>query len=75
MPVSQGGNGYLKFWLNGQLLIDNPQMQTLAFGPEQHDQLLLLSYYNNGSPQDQHVWLDDVSLTNTPPAWLSEMGN
>ncbi len=75
VPVSQGGNGYLKFWLNGQLLIDNPQMQTLAFGPEQHDQLLLLSYYNNGSPQDQHVWLDDVSLTNTPPAWLSEMGN
>lgn len=70
---SQGGGSYVKFWLDGVLLTYEQNVQTITQPTDKVINFLLFTYYNNGSPIDQYMWLDNIKITNVRPSWWSAL--
>jgi uncharacterized protein YjdB len=63
-------DGVMQYWFNGSLAIDRHDVlmrtgvrSTIAF-----DQFLIAPYIGDGSPVDQTMWVDNLTVATSPPA-------
>lgn len=75
-PVSEGGEGRVRFWKNGELLADIEDQRTLVEATDVARGLLIFTYFGNeGSPRDQSVWIDDLQVAVEEPPLRDAAGN
>ena len=57
-------NGIVRYWFDGQLAIDrnNVLLRTGAHPTMKFNQLLVAPYIGDGSPVDQTMWVDDLTV-------------
>ena len=63
-------NGQLRYWVDDALLVSSDAilMRTGAHPDMRFDQLIMGPYIGDGSPIDQTMWIDDLSVhVGTPP--------
>jgi len=62
-------DGIVRYWFNGVLVIDrtNVLLRTGAHPTLKFKQIVLAPYIGDGSPVDQTVWYDDLTVANSKP--------
>jgi len=70
--VSSGvgqANGVVQYWVDGQLVIDhhNVILRTGAYPTMKFNQLLVGFHIGDGSPVDQTLWIDNLTVATGPP--------
>ena len=62
-------DGILKYWYDNQLLIDysNVVMRTANFPDMKFNQFLIAPYIGDGSPIDQTMWVDELTVASSRP--------
>lgn len=65
--VDDGGLAEIRFWKNGILLKHITDRITLKFDDGYSNRALLFTYWNGGSPKDQHMYADEITITNETP--------
>ena len=63
-------DGVMQYWFNGTLVIDRHDMlfRTGARPTIQFHQFMIAPYIGDGSPVDQYMWIDDLTVaTGRPP--------
>lgn len=68
---SQGAR--VRVWQDGMLLIDENRMQTLSSTTDFADALYLFTYWNGGAPKSQSLWVDQIRISNSKPAWSQDL--
>lgn len=67
IPASLGGEARIRMWKNGLLLLDIDDQKTLQNPTDYADRAHLFTYWNGGSPQTQHMFVDKIIVTNEEP--------
>lgn len=70
-----GGEGRVLAWIDGKLIGDLTSRPTMWAGSTRILSALIFSYWNGGSPDTQHLYLDDLVATNTVPPATDSAGN
>jgi len=62
-------DGIVRYWVDGQLVIDHHDVlfRTGAHPTMQFNQFMLAWYIGDGSPVDQTVWVDDLTVATGKP--------
>jgi hypothetical protein len=63
-------DGVMQYWFNGTLVIDRHDIlyRTGARPTIKFHQLLIAPYIGDGSPVDQYMWVDDLTIATGKPA-------
>ena len=66
-------NGVLQYWYDGQQLINrnNVYMRTNQNATMQWNQFIIAPYIGSGSPVDQYMWVDDLTIGSAAPGGTS----
>lgn len=75
VSVDKGGQGRVKFSRNGILIADITDHTTLKNADAYSHRALLFTYWNGGSPKDQHMYADEIIITNETPSERDSHGN
>lgn len=75
MSVDDGGLACIKIWKNGSLLKKITNRITLKFNDAYADMAYIFTYWNGGSPKNQYMYVDEITITNTQPDKLDKHGN
>jgi hypothetical protein len=75
VSVDNGGKGQVRFWKNGVLLKNITNRITLRDANAYSDRALLFTYWNGGSPKDQFMYADEITVTNEQPSQVDAQGN
>ena len=75
VAVNDGGQGRIRTWKNGVLIGDLTDRPTMWLGSNRISDFMIFSYWNGGSPQTQHLYLDDVVVTDVVPGARDSKGN
>lgn len=74
VPRDSGGMSRFMLWLDGILMADRGTITTLMAATSSFRQFYLITYWNNGAPQDQHCYADDIRLAkNGRPTWALDL--
>lgn len=73
--VDEGGQGLVRVWRNGNLLSEITSTKTLKTAQDTATYALLFTYWNGEKPPTQHMWVDNVILTNDTPQGRDSQGN
>lgn len=68
VPQTQGGSAVVRAWLNNKPLTEMHDIITLSNATATAQALYLFTYWNGGAPKDQHLFVDDIVITNERPA-------
>ena len=62
-------DGVIQYWFNGTLVIDRHDMmfRTGARPNIKFHQFLIAPYIGDGSPVDQYMWVDDLTVATAHP--------
>ncbi len=62
-------DGIVRYWFDGQLVIDhtNVLLRTGAHTNMKFNQLMIAPYIGSGSPVDQTMWVDDLTVATARP--------
>jgi len=62
-------NGVMQYWFNGALVIDRHDIlfRTGARPNIQFHQFIIAPYIGDGSPVDQYMWVDDLTVATNKP--------
>jgi hypothetical protein len=69
------GQGVIRIWKNGVLVIQDTTRRTLAASSNISNQGNVYTYWNGGHPQNQTGWIDDFVWTNERPSNQDASGN
>jgi hypothetical protein len=70
--AASGGTSRIRFWQDGDLLLDTDTIGTLNNAAHTCHALYLFTYFNASSTQDQHLYVDDIRISSsTVPAWAT----
>lgn len=75
VPQNQGGQATVRAWLDDKLLTQDYEVYTLSNATATAKALYLFTYWNGGAPKDQHVFVDDIVITNEQPAGRDAYSN
>lgn len=75
IPKSKGGQAQVRIWKNGVLLAEIEDRMTLARADDYSDRALLFTYWNGGAPKDQHMYVDEITITTDTPPGTDAHGN
>ena len=75
VPVANGGKARVRIWKNGELLKDITDRITLKHEDAYANRALLFTYWNGGAPKDQHMYVDEITVTNEVPSRRDSQGN
>ncbi|WP_185234534.1 hypothetical protein [Teredinibacter franksiae] len=75
VPVKNGGASVVKSWLNGALIVEQTEIMTLGAATDEVVSFYLFTYWNNGAPKDQHMYVDNIIITNEKPSAIDGWGN
>ena len=70
-----GGMARTVMWKDGVKIGENTQSATMASGTAQVGDMRLFDHWNGGSPQAQHLYFDDLVVTNVTPGDTDSAGN
>ncbi len=74
--ASEGGNSMLRIWLNGTLVGETNERNTLVRSDSFIDSLYLFTYWDNdGAHISQKFWVDDLKITTDTPLTQDIDGN
>jgi hypothetical protein len=71
-PDASGGT--TRLWIDGTFIAEHQGIRTLNSVGDTVDDLFFFTWWNEGSPRDQHVFLDSVTLTSETPAGRDASG-
>ncbi|MCL5990871.1 MAG: T9SS type A sorting domain-containing protein [Bacteroidetes bacterium] len=62
-------DGIIQYWYDGTLIIDAPNaaLRTGAFPDMKFNQFLVLPYIGDGSPVEQTMWVDELTVASSRP--------
>ena len=62
-------NGIARAWVDGKLVVDRTDLvfRSTDFPKMKFNQFLMLPYFHHGVPQDQTLWIDDLTVANRLP--------
>lgn len=66
-PVSEGGNSYVRYWVNDELVWNGTQAQTLSGSGDIADALYIFTYWNGKAPKTQSLFIDSLIMTSDTP--------
>ncbi len=72
---AQGGGGMVRVWKDNELMGEFNDIQTLMTEKSFADAFLLFTYWNGNAPKTQHMYIDDLIITNEKPSSVDEFGN
>lgn len=75
IPLDQGGEALIRVWKDGRLLDEITHLKTLVSIDSYSERTHLFTYWNGGAPATQHMWVDEIVLTNETPANTDVHGN
>ena len=75
VSTDNNGKGRVRIWKNDELLADLPSQTTLKTASAVADSFLLFTYWNGGSPKDQHLYIDNIMITSDKPSNVDAFGN
>lgn len=75
IPASEGGHAIVRLWKNGTLLEQITDKATLADPSGASQRTLLFTYWNGLAPATQHMFVDDLVLTNETPCGRDVFGH
>jgi hypothetical protein len=75
VSAAQGGGGMVRVWRDDELLGEFNDMQTLMTPKSYADSFLLFTYWNGNAPKTQHMYIDDLVITNEKPSSVDKFGN
>lgn len=70
-----GGTGEVRIWKNNQLLADLTDQVTLVDSTTYAESFFLFTYWNGLAPATQHLYVDDITITDQTPANRDTNGN
>jgi hypothetical protein len=72
---SVASEGKYRVWQDGNLIYENLNYPTLVSSSSEADRIYLYTYWNNGAPQTQTSYVDDIVITNEVPGRKDANGN
>jgi len=75
VPVDEGGEARARVWKNGVLIGDLTRHRTINDPGDIVDTWRFGDYWNGGAPRDQHLYFDDLVITNERPSAMDLDGN
>ena len=68
--TAEGGSPRIRFWQNGAKLLDVTNKRTMINATDTATEYYLFTYWNGFSPQEQSLYIDDITVSShTLPAW------
>ncbi|WP_019530657.1 hypothetical protein [Dasania marina] len=71
---ADGGSSRVKFWIDGNLIVESYLWNTLLNPDASIFDFLLFTYWNGGAPANQSLWVDDMKIASgevsSAPAWF-----
>jgi len=67
--------GIFRVWQDENLIFEDLQTPTLRSATSTSDLIWLYTYWNNGAPQTQTSYVDDILITNETPNKVDAFGN
>lgn len=75
IPSASGGEALVRVWRNNDLLGEFTSVPTLVTAESFVDAFLIFTYWNGRSPKTQHMYIDDLVVTNETPTSVDSEGN
>ncbi|MCK5505646.1 MAG: hypothetical protein KAJ10_10810 [Thermodesulfovibrionia bacterium] len=75
IPVDQGGKGRTLVWEDGKLIGDNTLIPPFGDDTYKVPSIRFIDNWNDGAPQTQHLYIDDIAITNETPSNRDSAGN
>lgn len=75
IPTSQGGRAIVRAWLGNELLTENTSVQTITDATTEMLSAYFFTYWNGGAPKSQHLFMDNIIITNEKPNNRDKFGN
>ena len=83
VSVADGGTAIARIWKNGKLLSEINDAYTLKTADSYSDAFLIFTYWNGGASggtgafptKDQHLFIDDLTITTDTPSKRDIAGN
>jgi hypothetical protein len=69
------GQGIYRVWQDGNLIFEDLKTATLRSSTSKSDFIYLYTYWNNGAPQTQTSYVDEVVITSDTPPNRDAQGN
>jgi hypothetical protein len=73
-PKDEGGLAEVRIWKNGKRLVHITDRQTLTADTDFSNRALLFTYWNGAAPKTQHMYADEIIITNEPPLTVDAYG-
>lgn len=67
VPASEGGAGLVRVWRNEEFLGEFKDIPTLSTSKSYANSFLMFTYWNGYAPKTQHMYMDDLIVTNEKP--------
>ncbi|MDT8452096.1 MAG: hypothetical protein RQ936_05030 [Gammaproteobacteria bacterium] len=74
IAVNQGGTAQAKFWLDGNLITIEKNIKAIISATDYIESFFLFTYWNGMAPKDQHLWVDNIQISNERPVWVDVLG-
>jgi len=75
VPADDGGEALVRTWINNKLLVEQTAIQTLSDATTEMLAVYFFTYWNGGAPKDQHLFVDNILITNEEPSKFDLLGN
>lgn len=75
IPQSLGGQSTARMWKNNVPIADLPGQITAVDKTGVVQSIYLFTYWNGNAPKDQHVYIDNITVTNQQPANVDRRGH
>lgn len=73
VPKASGGTGQVKVWMDGKLLSSGETIKTLGNSSDRFLSLYLFTYWNGNAPKTQSLFIDNLQMASTKPAWAADL--
>jgi hypothetical protein len=75
VSTTNGGEALVRVWKNGLLLGEFRDRRTLGNADQEANAVYLFTYWNGENSPSQHLYVDDIVITNETPAQRDKQGN
>jgi hypothetical protein len=74
IPLAEGGNSYVRAWVNDDLIWNGANAQTLSESGDTANALYMFTYWNGEAPKTQSLYIDNLIMTSDIPSNRDQQG-